>query len=48
MCSITVINFCKSNISKDDIEKKDVLEIGSFNVNGSFATTLKLLSLLNM
>ena len=35
MCSITVINFCKNNISKDDIEKKNVLEIGSFNVNGS-------------
>lgn len=35
MCHLTVINFGEKNLIKDDIFDKNILEIGSLNINGS-------------
>ena len=43
MCTKVCMSFGKSNLSEDDIKGKDVIEIGSYNVNGSirgFVTSL--------
>ena len=41
MCSIKVIKFDKRIISKDKIEQNNLLEIGSFNVNASIRSYIK-------
>src|SRR4026209_2299794 len=43
MCHSSCITFGKTNLTKDDIEGKRVLEVGSFNVNGSLRTIVETL-----
>lgn len=35
------MKFCANNVSKEDIKNKMVLEVGSFNMNGSFRSTIR-------
>lgn len=35
MCTKSCLRFGQNNINKEDVENKDVIEIGSYNVNGS-------------
>jgi len=43
MCHSSCITFGKTNLTKDDIEGKRVLEVGSFNVNGSLRNIVETL-----
>src|SRR5262245_23783701 len=41
MCQRSCINFSLANLSKEDIEGKEVLEVGSRNVNGTLRTIVE-------
>jgi len=43
MCHESVLKFGRENLSKEDVEGKKVLEVGSLNVNGSLREYVKLL-----
>jgi 2-polyprenyl-3-methyl-5-hydroxy-6-metoxy-1,4-benzoquinol methylase len=43
MCSNACLNFALTQIKKADVEGKRVLEVGSYNVNGSFSDYVKTL-----
>ena len=35
MCNLGCVDFIRFNLSKEEIEGKDILDVGSLNVNGS-------------
>jgi SAM-dependent methyltransferase len=41
MCHSSCITFGEANLTRDDIDGKRVLEVGSFNVNGSLRTIVE-------
>jgi len=43
MCNIKCIDFGRQNLKEEDVKGKDVIEVGSYDVNGSYRSIVQLL-----